>query len=222
MPNQRGYGRTYSYPIPLGGGESTSENIFQALLEEYSAGFSVEAYTEMWCEAYGEAVALAMIYGANGRVSNQMIPARMQENLPVWEKVLSIHVSEGTPLVRRRAAVESKLRTMAKNALIDIEDACRKALGANFVELRRAPDAMVYGYSPGVNPGPEGFPFTSNRAVLGIVVNKLGINEAVYLSKTTTLAAALSGMVPGWQWFFMGVDSTGFVANVGTVDQTIL
>ena len=223
MPHPIGFGRSNSFPIRLGGGESTSEALFAGLLAEYAKGFSTEEFTENWCETYGEAVALSIIYATNGRVSRQMIPGEMQENLPVWEDILQIPKVDGASLVRRRAAVASKMRTMVKNALTDLAAAATGAMGANFTELRTTPDDDVWFYMPGVNPGPEGMPFASNRAIVTFVVNKNNLNDFAFNQKVETLASALRGIAPGWQWFTIGIDSgSGFVPLAGVVDLTLL
>ena len=222
MTHPIGFGRPNHYPFRMGGGQSRVEGLFRSLLTEYEKGFSTEEGTENFAETYAEALALSMIYAVNGRVSNQMVPERMQENLPVWEDVLALIVAENTPLTLRRAAVASKLRTMAKNALTDLSDAAAKAMGANFVELRVTPNSEVWFYQPGVNPGPEGFQFASNRAVITFVVNKNNLNDFAFNVKVSALSASLQEIAPGWQWFVIGTDDGGFIPNVGALDETLV
>lgn len=228
MGSPRGLGRADTFPLTLGGGESTVENIFAALLEEYrpkpgGGGFDVSEGSETWCEAYAEAVAVGMIYACNERAAKQMIPECMQENLPVWEEVLGVIVVPDTPLVRRRAVVAAALKVLAKNALTNIAAAARKILGRNYSDLRVTAEADVYFYMPGLNPGPPGWTFTSNRAVITILANKVGINEATYVDLVSRLSERLFGLLPGWMRFEIGTDSgAGWVPNVGIVDQTVV
>lgn len=213
-----GYG---SVPFQVGGGESVLEVEHRALLDAYAPGWSADPDTENWAEAFAHARIVSMIWAINRRLRNQALPMRMLENLPVWEQATSLRPLPGDSDNDRRRKVAAKLRGLANNAVSDIGDVSRAIMGANFDALTFVAPGLATTYWPGINPGPPGFEWSSNRAVIGVRVTKTGLDDEAFVAKRAALADALRGMVPAWLHFVIGVGSQ-WVVNVGVVSQTFI
>ena len=216
-----GLGSTNPLPFTLGGGDSTVQIEHQAILDALEPGFDISNTTALYAEAYAEAIAVAMIWYSNARLSNQMIPERMLENLTVWEKSCTLRPSPDEPDRDRRSRLSAKLRGVAANAIGDIEEAAITILGANFDQLSQTSPANHVAYWPGVNPGPPGYEWSSNRASISISINSNNLDKNSQASLVSAMILQLDAMCPSWMSFRVGV-GLAFICNQGIVGQTIL
>jgi len=216
-----GLGSTNPLPFTLGGGDSTVQIEHQAILDALEPGFDISNTTALYAEAYAEAIAVAMIWYSNARLSNQMIPERMLENLTVWEESCTLRPSPDEPDRDRRSRLSAKLRGVAANALGDIEEAAITILGANFNQLSQPSPANQVVYWPGVNPGPPGYEWSSNRASISISINSNNLDKNSQASLVSAMILQLDAMCPSWMTFRVGV-GLSFICNQGIVGQTIL
>jgi len=208
-------------PLRLGGRDRTYDQEHQALLDALAPGWDIGSDTELWAETRVEALAVTIIWMINRRVRNQALPMRMLDALPDWEQACGLRPVPGDTDVDRRRSVAAKLRGLVGNSLTDISDACSKAMGANFDALITVdPDDWVT-YWPGINPGPPGYEFASNRATIGIRVNKHGISEGQFRRKRNELVRMLDDLRPSWMTFVVGTGSS-FTVNQGVVGQTVI
>jgi len=213
------------FPLKFGGHDDTQDVEHQALLDALAPGWDVEEDTELWIETRVDALALTMIWIINRRAGNQAIPTRMQEVLADWEAATNLRPASSDTLIARRRALSAKLRGIVANALDDIEDAAATAMGANFVALVQVAEADWISYWPGINPGPPGYEFSSNRAHICIHCNRNGLTDAEFVALRTKLINTLLHLVPVWMRFTIGLGSgvgTTHVCNVGIVGATII
>ena len=214
-----------SFPLKFGGHDDTQDVEHQALLDALAPGWDVEEDTELWIETRVDALALTMVWVINRRAGNQAIPTRMQEVLTDWEAATNLRPALSDTLVARRRALAAKLRGIVANAISDIEAACSTAMGANFVELVQVAEANWISYWPGINPGPPGYEFSSNRAHVCAHCSRDGLTDYEFISLRTKLMNTLLNMVPAWMRFTIGVGTgtgTTHVCNVGIVGSTII
>lgn len=216
-----GLGAYNPMPLTLGGGESTVEISHQSLLDVMSPGWDTSSNTEFYAETYADAIAVTMIWAVNERLRSQAIPERMLENLVVWEEACNMRPTPAQRDIERRTRLSAKLRGIANNALGDIEDAAQKILGANFIGLVTVPAADQIVYWPGINPGPPGLEWSSNRARIGISMNLNGLALDQFNDLRAAVVEQLDAMLPSWMSFVVGVSSS-FVAGIGIVGQTLL
>lgn len=213
------------FPLRFGGPDRTLDQEHQALLDALAPGWDTDVDTEFWVETRADAFAVSLIWAINRRVGNQAFPLRMLDDLESWESATGLRPTPVDPLPERRAVLAAKLRGVANNAINDIESACETALGINYEALVQVDADDWISYWPGVNPGPPGYEFSSNRAHVCIHCNKVQLNEAQFRAKRANLIEILTHMLPAWMTFTIGVGSgagTTHVCNVGIVGQTII
>jgi len=211
-------------PMQLGGGDSILEVEHNAILDELGKGelgFDVSEDTEIYWEAYGDAVASFMFWRMNQRLSAQGQPKTMMENLPVWEEATETRPGPNDTGFDRRVRLDAKLRGIANNALPDIEQAAERILGDNFDALLLVDSVDWVVYWPGVNPGPPGFEWTSNRARVCIRATNSNLSQEQLDLKRSALVNQLDAMLPAWVSFCVGT-GTSFVCNVGIIGETLL
>lgn len=216
-----GLGATNPVPFILGGGESTVEQETHAILMSMEPALDPDMGTANYAEAYGEAMAVSIIRAVNNRLENQSVPETMMENLTVWEEACAMHPTESDFDIDRRARLSAKLGASAGNAIGDITTACAKILGANFVAIHITAPVDWIVYWPGVNPGPPGLEWSSNRARISVQSNSDGITQKQFDDKRSALVNQLDAMLPAWMNFQIGV-GTAFIANVGLVGKTLV
>lgn len=210
------------FPLRFGGGPRVVTQERDAMKLALRKGYDVEdAAFDVECHAH--ALALDMIWAANRRLENQAIPGKMLEALPDWENILELTPTPADSDQRRRASVGGKLRGLAGNAMIDIEDASRRVLGANYVEVRLNSAADATTYWPGMNPGPPGREWSSTTAQITVVMNKVGLSDDDVAAKRAKLAEVLDAMLPVWMTFVIGSDgaSGNWIVNQGILGQTL-
>jgi hypothetical protein len=211
----------WRFPLRFGGRDTTLEAEHQALLDALAPGWDTSAGTELREEAFVDALAVTMVWRINRRVANQLNPLKMLENLPVWETACSLRPTGTDTDPARRATLSAKLRGLTGNSVADLTAATESALGEAFDAVVTVdPDDWVT-YWPGLNPGPPGYEFASNRATIGVRMLKDRLTEGEFRRLRAKLIDLLDQMRPAWMTFVTGVGS-GWVCNVGVVGQTVI
>jgi uncharacterized protein YmfQ (DUF2313 family) len=211
------------FPRKFGGGQTVLESEHQNMLDRFAPGWDASYDTINWIECYTHALAISMIWAVNNRLKGQAIPSKMLEALPDWEDVLRLRPLLTDTVQARRRAVAAKLRGLAGNAMNDILAVIEDLAGSAFVELRTPTLDQTWVYWPGMNPGPPGFEWSSNRALMTIVLSRNGISNADYFNVTEQLTLSLNALIPSWMSFTIGEDSgSGFIPGVGVPWITIL
>lgn len=216
-----GLGRTAPFPFTLGGGPSTVEQEQQAILGTLEPGFDISEQSGVYWESYAEAVIVGIIWNSSTRLSGQMIPKTMLENLATWEESCSLRPYENQTDFDRRKRLSAKLRGLTGNAIGDLAGASQSVLGIYFVELRQVTAANEVTYWPGVNPGPPGYEWSSNRAVVAIEVDSSTLNNNTLNDLIDAAIIQLDAMSPSWMDFRIGVGSS-FIVNKGIVGQNLV
>jgi hypothetical protein len=211
----------FKFPRRFGARDDTLDIEHQALLEALRPGFDVSEGTELWDETRVEALALAIIWSVNRRVGNQNNPLKMLENLPKWESACTLRPAVGDTDRARRERLAAKLRGLSGNALQDIAEAAEQALGVHFDAFLEVDPADWITYWPGLNPGPPGYEWASNRATVGIRMTTQGLTDSELVIKRNWLIKIIGDMVPAWMTFVVGVGDE-FVCSVGLVGQTVV
>jgi hypothetical protein len=195
------FGRQAEFPIEFGGGETYTEQVYQALLDFYAPVFDSDEDELPAIEAYAEATVLAAIFVACARARNQEVATKMIENLPVWEESTRIRPAATATDKERRDALAAKLRGIIGNAMPDIRDACRSLLGVNYVNVHTS-SAVTWWL--GGTPGMPGEEWATDRAHLAVEVSQFGLNDAQFSRVTDRLSRTLDDLLPGWMthtWF---------------------
>lgn len=217
-----GIGEFNGFPFTIGGGESVKRVEHQALLDALSPAFDPSPGTAHYAELSGFALAISMIWAANKRLQNQAIPQRMIDALPDWEQILRLNPTAEDTEVTRRARVAAKLRGLGNNATIDIVDAIKQIAGLNFSAVIWVDSANQVNYWPGVNPGPPGLEWSSNRCRLAVKVTLAGLTNADYSNKLAALHSLLDSLCPAWMTWQIGSDSSTFTVNSSVVGQVFV
>jgi len=214
-------GLALQFPLSLGGADETHEQEQRALLEALEPAFDTSYGTELWAETYADATAVAIAWACNRRQANSGNPLRMLETLRTHEEACGLRPTIDQTDSERRANLAGKYRSGARNAFLDITETCRAILGTNFSEIRWCDPTDEITYWPGINPGPPGYEWTSNRLRVCVVTTEDGLSPRLYAAKRDATVAELNRMLPSWQNYTIGVGS-GFVVGVGIVGKTIL
>src|SRR3990167_5417834 len=201
------------FPWRWGAHDATLDQEHQALLDALSPGWDVEAGTELWCETKTDALALTMVWAVNRRVGNQMSPLKALEWLPEWESATKLRPAIDETSIERRRRLAGKLRGLVRNAIADLEAMASDQLGSNFVDLLTVASADQTTYWPGVNPGPPGFEFASNRAPVTIQMNQDQLSAIELRRKIAALAEVLDHARPAWLTYQIGVGADGFMVG---------
>lgn len=213
------------FPRRFGGGRRTLELEHEALLDALAPGWDTSEGTALHAEAYAEALAVSMIWAVNNRLRNQEVPAKMLEVLPTWEQACRLRPSPRATVQARRRAVAAKLRGLVGNTLADIEASCIALLGSSFVAITTIGEGNATTYWPGINPGPPGFEWSSNRSTITVHMKKDRLTEVQFRELRAQVISMLDGLVPDWMTFRVGVGvgtGSSFIVNRGIVGQTII
>ncbi|MGK3981296.1 hypothetical protein WMF38_57395 [Sorangium sp. So ce118] len=213
-----GFGRFNCWPFQFGGATRPIETEYNALREALAPnrqGYNVDDDL-IDAENYAHAMALSQIWAANKRSANQAIPSRMLEELPREEEILRLKPAPTDTDLDRRSSVAAKRRGLAGNAMPDIEATCRAVLGANYVEVHRVEPEEQTTYWPGVNPGPPGFEWSSNRCTILVEMTRVGMTDQQYYAAVARLEEKLDSMLPAWMTFshFVSDESNGFYVGI--------
>jgi len=215
-------GKWGGFPFKLGSTQRKPTKVaYRALLDALEPAFDPTVGTYHEIETFAHARIEGMTWGAGGRLANQAIPERMLEELPNWEKILELNPIPGTSDFERRATVAGKLRGLQNNALPDIEEVSAKVMGANYEAVVVVEPENVVSYWPGGTPGPPGYEWASNIALIAVRVNKNGLSDSDFLAKVGRLREQLEDFLPGWMDFSIGVGDA-FIVNKSIVGQDLI
>lgn len=215
------FGRWGRFPFKFGSTQNLPTKVeYRALLTALEPGYDPDDPVHA-VETFVEARVAGMVWGAGKRLSNQAIPEKMMDALPVWEEILEISPAPGTSDVARRAAVAARQRGLMNNAIPDIEEVSAKVMGGNYEEVVVVDPTDVVSYWPGGTPGPPGFEWCSNVATIAVRVNKNGLDDAAFLAKVARLREQLDKFLPGWMTYNVGVGAA-FTVNQSIVGQDLL
>lgn len=226
-----GFGKTNPFPRRFGGGTRSRTYERRALERVFARDLTnkneLDPSSALAAEAYAYGNAIANIWAINERNQGNDIPARMMETLSTNEEILKTRPSSDDSDNDRRAAVAAKLRGISGQATSeDIEAVCRELLGSAYEGIRTVDPTMEFSYWPGINPGPPGFEWTSNRAVIGIAVRQGSQSDAAWARIMSKLRDMLHTLLPAWEVFEIGTDDGGFVigddADCGIIGVTFL
>lgn len=194
------------FPLTFGGGEDYHAAEEQALLGAIEAtnALSVESDTELAAEIAADANAVACIWACNRRLENQINPLKMLEALPDWEDACGLRPAPTDTDVDRHNALAGKLLGQAGNALPDLDAVARQVLGQCFVSIVTTTTLTETTYWPGVNPGPPGKEWSSNRARIAIVARQNGVDDDTFGARVDSLKSQLRALDPCWQTFDVG------------------
>jgi hypothetical protein len=219
-----GFGSQNPFPRRFGGGLRPRTYEKRALARTFQRdGYDVSEGTARAAEAYAYSNAIGSIWAVNARLSHAEVPLKMIETLPTWEEILRTRPSADDSDNARRAAVAAKLRGISGQATFDdIEDVCRALLGTAFEGLAKVEPSDIVSFWPGVNPGPPGFEWTSNRMALGIKVRQGSRARAEWDRLIQQLQDLLQTLLPSWEVFHVGTSDGGFFPGAGLPGVTLL
>lgn len=210
------------WPRRFGGGKrarSVERLAFSQIFED--AGLNPED-PSVGGRVYAFANAVGGIWAINTRLRGAEIPERMLETLTTYEEILRLRPDADDPDVARRQAVAAKLRGLSGNTFADIQAAVGSLLGSQFDGLITVAPADEITYWPGMNPGPPGYEWFSNRMVLGVRIKREGIDAAGFEGLFGQCQALLQDLLPAWEVFAIGVGADGFTVDEDTVDIDFL
>jgi hypothetical protein len=213
-----------SCPIEVGDPKCWEEQIREAILEELSPVFDVSDGTRVACEVAAEASAVAMIWAAGERLSNQSQALRMIEALPDWEIATGLQVGPRDSARERRDALAAKFRGYSGNTEADIRGICAAAMGSAFVALHHVDDEDATAYWPGINPGPPGYEWTSNHSLTLAQVSRSGLGDEEFRRRTNKMTRTVDEVLAAecrfdwFRWDTDGVDE-GFFLDVSALDE---
>jgi uncharacterized protein YmfQ (DUF2313 family) len=213
------------FPWRFGGADKTVDQEHQALLDALSPGWDVSDDTELYAETGTDAMGVTIVWQISRRFGNAFIPTKMIDLLESYERACHLRPKKTDPRRKRRNAVAARLRGLAGHTVADIAAAARNAAGSSFVDLVAPSAADIFSYWPGINPGPPGFEFMSNRAQVAIHLNGGNIDDADYRLLVTAVERAVDAVKPAWLRVVIGTgsgDSTTFVAGTGVTGMTVI
>lgn len=223
-----GFGCYNPYPRKLGGGKRPIQVVHEGLLEASDrAGLDVSEGSVEWCESLAQSAIIANGYAAAERAHYYLIPRKMTESLPMWERALGIQPPTGSPSYARRREVESRFRALTNNAEPDIRDVCSRSTGRCYVGVSYVPLGQELTYLPGVNPGPPGLEWSSSQCTVFVTLTNDGVTQEEYVRRESALAQLLDDFLPGWMAFSIDrVDTldgdSGFFLDYSPMDEVSL
>lgn len=214
-------------PFGIGfGGGTGSPTIYEqemtALLDAYSPGWDSDDSTQNAAEVRALALGTAMIWAVNKRLEGILMPPRMLETLGTWEDACKLRPLPGTTIMERRAALSARFLGFAGNTVSQIFDVAQALCGQLFLGVATVPESLTTNYEPGINPGPPGFEWCSNRCAIAIQLKKTGIAGADFFDLQRRLRNELNQLVPAWMVAINGTDESAFVAGVGVPGITLI
>lgn len=191
-----GFGNN-GFPFAFGSPKAHGEQLRQALVDEYAPVLDVSDGTIAAIEAEAEAYVVAMVWAASERLSNQSQALRMIEALPIWEAACGLNPGPRESARERRNALAAKFRGYAGNRESDLRDVCQASLGTAFVALHHVAPAEAHAYWPGINPGPPGFEWMTNRSMVIAKVSKGGLGDAEFKRRIARMVATVDDVLAG-------------------------
>src|SRR5262249_48445657 len=150
------------------------------------------------------ALGVAMIWAANERLRGQRIPERMMELLPIYEEAMVLRPLPTDTPQQRRAAVAARFLGFAGNVLSQLYKVCQALAGSAFEGFAGIPDPWIY--LPGINPGPQGFEWSTGRCYLAVQLLRTGAPDASFLDLIRRMRVELNTLCPAWMTFGIGTD----------------
>lgn len=193
-----------------------------AMLDALAPGYDVSESSPIYAETYAHALAVSTVWALNKRLAGSMVPARMLETLTTWEEACRLRPRRTDSVQARRRAVAARFLGLALNTISVIYDTCATIAGSAFLGLAQVDEPDAIWYAPGINPGPPGFEWTSNRATIAVRLERTGTPDAVFFDLVQRIQDALTALVPAWMTFRIGTDEGGFIVDIGIVDLTLL
>lgn len=234
------FGRAGAFPFQFGGGDTDSSLVTRAIEQEFNRyRLDTSDGSVKGGEAYAYGEAIANTWSVNRRLTGAEIPLRMMETLTTYEEILRLRPASDDSDNARRQAVAAKFRALSGQMTFgDIEDICRAAMGASFVQLSKADPVDYMTYMPGGGgpalaalnaaewgqfaPGAPGYEHATNRCQLAIVVQQGILDNATYEKLKTKLQRLMQSALPAYMTFAIGEGTAGFVCDTGVVDITFV
>lgn len=200
------------------------EQCRQALLESYAPVFDCADGELAEIEASAEASVVAMVWAASDRLAKQGQALRMIEALPVWEEACGMRPSPGDSATERRQALAAKFRGYTGDTAADIRNACASVMGGAFVALHYVPANEQHAYWPGINPGPPGFEWMTNRNRIFAQVTKAGQSDEAFRRRVNKMSGVVDSILAVdcvFDWFVSDTDGTedGFFLDQSNLDE---
>lgn len=218
------FGRFGQWPFRLGGGKGPRELVHDSLLEQYSKVLDVSGDQLTDSEVYAEAALLSLVWVAGKRASLQGLPLATVDWIEAFEAILKITPLPNDTEPERRNAISARFVSLLGNSELDIREACSRLLGLSLNDVKYLTDAQATTYLPGLNPGPPGLEWFSQRAIVFVLVNKNGLTSLQYSLKIAKLENMLENLLPAWMSFsvarqdHVGV-GTGFFLDLSLLDE---
>jgi hypothetical protein len=168
------------------------------------------------------------MWATNRRLAGQGIPAKMLENLPVWEEATRTIPQEGQSELSRRNALAAKLAILISNNITQIEVSASRILGENYHSVVVFDPATHITYWPGINPGPPGYEWSSSKAHIAVAYKSSGISDSNLKGKLDSLSEDLEQKLPAWMTVTIGaipknaISGYEFIINQGVIGTTLL
>lgn len=234
------YGSGGPYPRRYGGGKRARTHAKNAITQEFNRyRFDTSEGTVKAAEAYAYGNAVGGIWSINKRLTGAEVPLRMMETLTTWEEILRLRPVVSDSDNARRRAVAAKFRALSGQMTFgDIEDICRAAMGASFIQASKADPVDYMTYMPGGGgpamaalsatdwgqfaPGTPGFENSTNRCLIAIVVEQGILDDDTYDKLQAALQRLLHSALPTYMNFAIGEGTAGFVCDVGICNVTFI
>ena len=215
----------HPFGMPWGGGgdsQTPFEVEFYALLDCYAPGWTSAEDTQSACECRAMALGLACIWALNKRLEGIMVPQRMLESLETWEQACTIRPTADETLQQRRSAIAARFLGFAGNTASQIYDVCAALAGSQFLGIVTAAPALGTSYSPGVQMGPPGAEYASNRATIGVRLSRTGAVGSDFTDLVRRIKLALNSQCPAWMTFAVGTFEGGATAGAAICGLTLI
>jgi hypothetical protein len=219
---QIGFGRNNPFPLRLGSGISVVGTEHHALLQMWRKGYDIDDDHEHSAEAYAMASGLASAWACNRRLANQGNPNKMIEQLLEWEEICSLHPSESDSDNTRRRVTAAKLGGFRRNDYEAIADSAAKLLGDRYVAYHVVDPSEEITFWPGMDPGPPGFEWTSNRAHIQIEVSRGTIDDTEFYRLMDKLDLHMQAIMPSWMTYHWHTGGDGFQVDISAVGEAPL
>lgn len=139
-------------PFRLGGGKSTQRAIYESLNAGLGTAFDTTDESTVAAETTADAFAIAALWRANKRLSNEWDPRRMTDMLGRAEDIFDVRPGANDSNNRRRAVLQAKFLRLGGDAFGTLDELCELLLGDVFIQLERTALADSHSNWPGGTP----------------------------------------------------------------------